>query len=234
MSTEIHMPGQYRSNNESIFVSDTAGHVSAEWIEPPGAKALLTLAHGAGAGMHHPFMVSLAQQLAINGIASLRFNFPFSEHGKRRPDAPAVAMATVAAAMAYVRARKPGMFLFLAGKSFGGRMSSQWFAQTQPANVQGLVFFGFPLHPAGKPATVRAQHLPMIQKPMLFLQGTRDALADLELMRKTVKVLPGAQLKEMAGADHSFKTGKRYLTTELAALTASWLEAQTAPLHSSY
>jgi predicted alpha/beta-hydrolase family hydrolase len=179
--------------------------VSALLDHPADAHAVLVLAHGAGAGMHHAFLAALAQGLAARGVATLRFQFPFTEQGSKRPDAPAVAQAAVRAAVSEAARLLPGLPLFAGGKSFGGRMTSQAQATEPMPGVQGLIFVGFPLHPAGKPATARAAHLQQIQVPMLFLQGTRDALADLALIRQTIDSLgPRATLHIVDGADHAF------------------------------
>src|SRR4051812_16986636 len=155
--------------------------------------------------MEHSFLESLSQALCERGIAVLRFQFPFMEQGSRRPDPPAVAQAAVRAAVREAARQLPGVPLFAGGKSFGARMSSQAQAQEPLAGVRGLVFFGFPLHGAGKPSTQRAEHLAQVRLPMLFLQGTRDALADLELVRRSVAPLAErATLHVVEGADHAF------------------------------
>jgi len=172
---------------------------------PSHPQAAVVLAHGAGAGMQHMFMASLAQGLAARDVATLRFQFPFAEHGGKRPDPPAVAQAAVRSAVAHAAQRLPGVPLFAGGKSFGGRMSSQAQAEEPLPDVRGLVFVGFPLHPASKPGLVRAAHLQQVHLPMLFLQGTRDALADLALMRRMHGTLGNhATLHVVEGADHAF------------------------------
>ncbi len=183
--------------------------VSALLLAPKRAKAVLVLAHGAGAGMQHPFMASLAEGLAARDIASLRFQFPYMEKGMKRPDMPAVAMATVSLAVAEAARRLPGLALFAGGKSFGGRMAARAQAVAPLAGVQGLVFVGFPLHPAGQPAVKRAEPLARVHVPMLFLQGTRDALADLGLLKVVLSSLGDrATLRTFADADHSFHVRK--------------------------
>lgn len=180
--------------------------VSALLQAPPGARALHVLAHGAGAGMTHSFMQAVADGLAQRGIASLRYQFPYMERGSRRTDPPALAHATVRAAVAEAARQLPDVPLFAGGKSFGGRMTSQAQADTPLPNVRGLVFLGFPLHPAGKPSTDRAAHLAQVTVPMLFLQGSRDALASLELLKPVVEGLGHrATLAVFAHADHSFR-----------------------------
>ena len=165
------------SKRIALQVSDTIGKVTAEYNVPPNATCLLTLAHGAGAGMDHSFMVSLSGSLSAAGIGSMRFNFPFAENKKGRPDTPAVAHQTIEAAIMKAHDLFPDLPLFASGKSFGGRMSSQYLATHPDAGVKGIVFYGFPLHPAGKPSIDRAEHLKEVKVPMLFLQGTKDTLA---------------------------------------------------------
>jgi uncharacterized protein len=207
-----------------LEVSDSAGKVSAEYIVPDNAAHIVTLAHGAGAGMNHSFMISLAKKLAELGVASLRFNFPFIEQKKRRPDLPAVAHKTVEAAINDVKKSYTGLPLYLSGKSFGGRMSSQYLATHGDAAVKGIIFFGFPLHPPGKPSTERAEHLKEIKVPMLFLQGTRDELATLELIEEVTSSLKNATLIKMEGADHAFKAGKQDLIPVLAKHAKDWMK----------
>lgn len=182
------------------------GSASALLDLPPAPRACYVFAHGAGAGMHHAFMAQIAAGLAQRGVAVLRFQFPFIEQGSRRPDPPAIAQATIRAAVQAAAARLPGLPLFAGGKSFGGRMTSQAQAHDPLPGVRGLVFVGFPLHPAGKPSTARADHLGDVRVPMLFLQGTRDALADAGLVREVTSSL-GAQatLEVVEGADHAFQ-----------------------------
>jgi len=195
------------------------------------AEALLVLAHGAGAGMTHPFMAAMASGLAERAIATLRYQFPYMERGSKRPDPPQLAQATVRAAAAAAARARPELPLFAGGKSFGGRMSSQAQAKMPLNGVRGLVFVGFPLHPAGKPSTDRAKHLADVKVPMLFLQGTRDALAELPLLEPTCNALgKRATLKLFADADHSFhvpaKSGRKDVDvfTELLDVTAAWMK----------
>jgi len=204
--------------NRSLMldVSESAGKVSAEYIVPENANGIVSLAHGAGAGMNHSFMVALAKALADLGIASLRFNFPFIEQKKRRPDLPAVAHKTIEAAVNHIRKSYPDLPLYLAGKSFGGRMSSQYLAAHPDPAVKGIIFFGFPLHPVGKPSIDRAEHLKDVKVPMLFLQGTRDELATLELIEQVCSSLKLATLVKLEGANHAFKAGKQDLIPVLA------------------
>ena len=179
--------------------------VSALLQAPGDARATYVFAHGAGAGMAHPFMAAMADALAARQIATLRFQFPFMEKGSKRPDVPRVAHAAVRAAVAEAASRLPGLPLYAGGKSFGARMTSQAQALAPLPQVRGLVFVGFPLHPAGKPSVTRAEHLEGVQIPMLFLQGTRDALAEPTLLRQTTEALGRrATLHTAEGADHAF------------------------------
>jgi predicted alpha/beta-hydrolase family hydrolase len=201
-------------------------------LHPPDAEAGYVFAHGAGAGMGHAFMEAIATGLAERRIATLRFQFPFMEQGSKRPDPPAVAQAAVRAAVEEAAGKLPGLPLFAGGKSFGGRMTSQAQAAKPLAGVRGLVFVGFPLHPAGKPGTERAKHLAQVELPMLFLQGTRDELADLELVRSVVTPLgERATLHVVDGADHSFhvlvRSGRNdaQVREELLDTMAAWMRA---------
>src|SRR6267154_1617754 len=199
-----------------LEVSESIGTVSAEWVAPDAAKAILALAHGAGAGMNHPFMIALANELAQLNVATLRFNFPFTEQKKKRPDFPPVAHKAIEAALTKAHELLPGGPLFAAGKSFGGRMSSQFLSKSFPDFVNGIIFFGFPLHPPGKPTLERATHLKDVKMPMLFLQGTKDELALWSLVEQVTGELPLATLYKLDGANHAFKKGKENLIPELA------------------
>ena len=193
-------------------VSDRIGRVSALLVlpPPPGARLVYVLAHGAGAGMRHPFLESVAQALAELAIATLRYQFPYMEARARRPDPPAVAELAVRAAVAEAARAAPGLPLLAGGKSFGGRMTSSAQAKEPLPGVRGLVFLGFPLHPPGRPGDQRAEHLTQVQIPMLFLQGTRDEFADLKLLRPVIERLgTRATLHLVDGADHSFHVLKR-------------------------
>jgi uncharacterized protein len=209
---------------------DETQRVSGLLIAPPGARTCYVLAHGAGAGMAHPFMASIATGLAARGIASLRYQFPYMERRAKRPDPPALAQAAVRAAAAEAARRLPGFALVAGGKSFGGRMTSQAQAVAPLAGVRGLGFLGFPLHPAGKPSDERARHLSDVRVPMLVLQGSRDALADLVLLRPVVERLgEHASLRVFDEADHSFhvpaRSGRRdaEVRTELIDALAAWI-----------
>ena len=199
---------------------------------PPGARACYVMAHGAGAGMTHAFMTNVASDLAAGGVATLRFQFPYTERGQRRPDPPEIAHAAVRAAVAEASRRLAGLPLVAGGRSFGGRMSSHAQALAPLPGVRGLVFLGFPLHPAGKPCTDRAAHLDDVRIPMLFLQGTTDELAELPLLRSVVARLGArATLELFEDADHSFhvpaRTGRRDgdIRAAIVAAIIEWIDA---------
>lgn len=226
------MPASTNEPSELSFAVADDVSVSALLQTPRDAEALLVLAHGAGAGMKHPFMAAMASGLAERSVATLRYQFPYMERGSKRPDPPQLAQATVRAAVAAAAQAQPQLPLFAGGKSFGGRMSSQAQAKTPLNGVGGLVFTGFPLHPAGKPSQDRAKHLADVKIPMLFLQGTRDALAELPLLEPVCKSLgKRATLKLFADADHSFhvpaKSGRKDadVFAELLDVTAAWIKA---------
>jgi predicted alpha/beta-hydrolase family hydrolase len=201
-------------------------------VRPDDAWALFVLAHGAGAGMRHPFLESLADALAACGVATLRYEFPYMEAGGRRIDPKPVLEARVREAV--VSAQELGLPLFAGGKSMGGRMTSQAQAREPLPGVRGIAFVGFPLHPARKPSVTRAEHLREVRVPMLFLQGTRDDLADLALLRPIVSGLPAAQLHVVEDADHSFHVRKKSGRTdaevmvELAQTFARWAKGELA------
>lgn len=207
----------------SLPVSTAIGKVSAEYNVPAGATCVLTLAHGAGAGMDHSFMVKLTESLSAAGIGTLRFNFPFAENKKGRPDTPAVAHQTIEAAIHKAQELFPALPLFVSGKSFGGRMTSQYLSTHSDARVKGIIFFGFPLHAAGKPGTERAEHLQEVKVPMLFLQGTKDTLAQWDLIEGVCTSLKKAKLVKLEGADHSFKAGKQDTMSWLVKATSEWV-----------
>jgi uncharacterized protein len=215
--------------------------VSGLFDRPGSARAVLVLAHGAGAGMEHPSIQGIATGLAQRGIATLRYQFPYMERKSRRPDPPALCHATVRAAVAKAAALAPDLSAIAGGRSFGGRMTSQAQAQTPLARVRGLVFLAFPLHPAGRPGTDRAAHLEEVGIPMLFLQGTHDELADLGLLRPVIERLGDrATLHLLEDADHSFhvpaRTGRKDSDLREEALDAlsEWLDhLTTAPRESA-
>lgn len=206
--------------------------VSALLQLPANARACFVMGHGAGAGMAHSFMTDLADALEARQIATLRYNFPYMESGSKRPDPPTLCHATVRAAVEEARKQAPGVALIAGGKSFGGRMTSQAQAAKPLPDVRGLAFVGFPLHPAKKPSTERAAHLSDVNIPMLFLQGTRDDLADLTLLEPIVQKLgSSATLKRIEAADHSFhvlaRSGRndKQVMEELANTIANWAAA---------
>jgi uncharacterized protein len=210
---------------------DDIHRVSGLLQAPHEARACYVMAHGAGAGMAHPFMGTLANELAERGIATLRYQFPYMEQGSKRPDTPKLAQATVRAAVAEASRLVPDLALFAGGKSFGGRMTSQAQAASPLSGVRGLVFLGFPLHPAGRPSDERGAHLFDVQIPMLFLQGTRDQLADLSLLQSLVgKLGARATLELYQDADHSFhvpaRSGRKdsEITADMSKALADWIE----------
>jgi predicted alpha/beta-hydrolase family hydrolase len=212
------------------MASAKAGRVSGLLRAPRGARALLVLAHGAGAGMHHHFMEDAADKLAARGVATLRYQFPYMEKGIKRPDNETLLTATVRAAVAAAREHAPGLPLFAGGKSMGGRMTSIAAANEPLEGVRGLVFFGFPLHAAGRPAAERGKHLFNIKAPMLFLQGSRDTLADMRFLEPVCKGLgQRAELFVVEGGDHSFHMLKSSGRSDEAVLdevvikAASWM-----------
>lgn len=213
-----------KTRSLSISVSESIGKVSAEVTEPSSPAAVLALAHGAGANMHHRFMKTLAEALAEHKIAVVRYNFPFTESGKGRPDPPAIAEKTVNSVVHKVHDLYPKLPLFAGGKSFGGRMTTQYVSKDPPPFLSGIILFGFPLHAPGKASTERGDHLKAIAIPLLFLQGTRDALADLKLITKVARGLKTSTLKTFEGADHSFKSGKKEFIPEIASSAAEWIE----------
>ena len=213
----------------TIAVDDTQS-VSGLLRLPDDAQACYVLAHGAGAGMNHSFMAAVADGLAERRIATLRYQFPYMERGSRRPDLPRLAHATVRAAVAEAARLCPGLPLMAGGKSFGGRMTSQAQASSPLAGVRGIAFLGFPLHPPGEPSDERGKHLAEVMLPMLFLQGTRDELADTTLVQALAGRLgERATLKMIDGADHSFhvlaRSGRNdaQVLTELLDTLAAWL-----------
>src|SRR5213595_3104180 len=218
------------SNSSMIASAELrVGEVSGLLLRPKDARLLYVLAHGAGAGMRHPFLESISQRLAEQGIATLRYQFPYMERRSRRPDPPAVAAATVRAAVAEAARIAPDLPLVAGGNSFGGRMTSTAQAEEPLPGVRGLVFLGFPLHPPGRPDDKRAEHLAHVQVPMLFLQGTRDDFAALTLLKPLIKRLgQRATLHLVEGGDHSFHVLKRSGRTdadvmgEIADAIAEW------------
>jgi uncharacterized protein len=220
------------SPQKLVIETGKATSVSALLLHPLRARACFVFAHGAGAGMTHSFMEQVATGLAERGIATLRYQFPYMEKASKRPDPPAIAHATVRAAVAEAARHCPGLPLIAGGKSFGARMTSQAQAKQPLAGVRGLAFFAFPLHPAGKPSIDRADHLGDVHVPMLFLQGTHDKLAELNLLKPVVeKLKPLAKLHLVEAADHSFhvpaRSGRndRAVMDEILDAFATWIDA---------
>jgi predicted alpha/beta-hydrolase family hydrolase len=214
-----------------FLASRSAGEVSALWMRPEGARWTLVLGHGAGAGMRHRFMEDAALALAARGIATFRYQFPYVEQGSRRIDPQPILLSTVRSAVAAARTAAPDLPLLAGGKSMGGRMTSLSASKGPLEGVKGIAFFGFPLHPSGEPGTQRAEHLAAVSIPMLFLQGTRDKLAGLDLLRPIVAGLgPRATMHVIEGADHGFDMLKRSGRTasdvleELTQTVAEWAE----------
>jgi hypothetical protein len=217
-----------------FFVLDK-DEVSALLLLPPKASCLLVMAHGAGAGMNHSFMTAMANELAAARIGTLRYQFPYMEQRRRVPDKQPVLLATVTAAVKLAAKLAPKLPLFVGGKSMGGRMTSLAASEQKLEAVRGLIFLGFPLHPPKRPSTKRAEHLNLVKQPMLFLQGTRDDLADLSLLRPICESLgPQAKLHIIEGADHSFHVLKRSgktdpeVLTELSRTVKAWTTAHSA------
>jgi predicted alpha/beta-hydrolase family hydrolase len=224
-------PGDGPRGPEELHFAVAAAsvEVSARLWRPPEARRLLVLGHGAGAGMEHPFLTSMAARLAGRAVATFRYQFPYMERGHRRPDSRRVLAATVRAAVEAARRAAPDLPLLAGGKSMGGRMTSLAASEAPLPGVGGLVFFGFPLHPPGKESSERAEHLASVNLPMLFLQGTRDKLADLARMRAVTAALGGrATLHVVEGADHGFHVLKRSGRTheevlnQMAAVVEGW------------
>lgn len=220
------------AGNQRLMIGvDSSHRVSALLERPATARAVFVFAHGAGAGMEHPSMQAVAAGLGARGIATLRYQFPYMEQGSRRPDPPPLCHATVRAAVTEAGRLAPDLPLIAGGRSFGGRMTSQAQAQSALPDVHGLVFLAFPLHPAGRPGIERAAHLEQVRIPMLFIQGTRDELADLTLLTPLVERLASrATLHLLDDADHSFhvpaRTGRKDADVRGEALDAmsQWLE----------
>jgi predicted alpha/beta-hydrolase family hydrolase len=227
--------GQAKDAQPLTIQVDAEHAVSALLLAPPDARACLVFGHGAGAGMQHLFMTAVAIELAARGVATLRYQFPYMERGSRRTDPPALCHATVRAAVVAASRELPGVRLIAGGKSFGGRMTSQAQAESPLAGVRGLAFLGFPLHPPGKPSTERAAHLAQVGIPMLFLQGTRDELADRSLLAPVIEGLGLlAEVKWFEQADHSFHVrGKgartdREMLIEVVTVLADWIASAVA------
>lgn len=222
------------SKAKPFGIETPAGRVSALLTTPDGARACYVVGHGAGVGMTHTFMADVANGLAERGIATLRYNFPYMEKGERRPDLPRIAQATVRAAVEAAARAVPDLALVAGGKSFGGRMTSQAQAADPLPGVRGIAFLGFPLHAPGQPSDARSEHLFQVKVPTLFLQGTRDKLAEMTLLEPLVKRLgTHATLRKLEGADHSFHVLKSSGRTDADVMTEAvdtltkWIERAT-------
>ena len=225
---------KFRLTEHWFEATTSSGEVSALLMQPLGADCLLVLAHGAGAGMRHAFMEALAVRLADLRIATFRYQFPYVENGRRRPDYQPILLTTVRSAVSAASAVSDGLPLFAGGKSMGGRMTSLAASKGALSTIQGIVFFGFPLHPAQKPRTERSEHLRGVGVPLLFLQGTRDKMAPLDLLEPVCRDLgQRATLHLVEGADHGFHVLKRSGRTDdevqdqLAGATRSWIDGLT-------
>jgi len=214
----------------SFSVPPQEQEVSALFVRPPGARFVYVLAHGAGAGMRHPFLENIASDLADRSIATLRYQFPYMQKGRRGPNPAPVLEATVRAAVETARSEAPDLRLVAGGKSMGGRMTSQAAAAETLPGVEGLIYLGFPLHPPGRPGSKRGDHLRAVHLPMLFVQGTRDNFAGPDLLEPLVGGLDSATLHLVEGGDHSFKVLKRSgrdereVRAELADAIAGWID----------
>ncbi len=203
---------------------DSGNVLSAECYTPDHPKTVFVFAHGAGAGMSHSFMKELSDELARHNMATLRYNFLYMEQKMKRTDFPAVAHKAVKAAIKKAQEIFPNIPLLVGGKSFGGRMTSQFLSSNSVSQVKGVVFVGFPLHPAGSPSVERAAHLQNVNLPMLFLQGTKDKLAEWNLIEKVCAELPPSKLIRLENADHSFKVPRQNLIPVLASEISQWAD----------
>jgi predicted alpha/beta-hydrolase family hydrolase len=222
----IEMSEKFTTRRLKVPVSEKLGSVTVEIYSPKKIKAVLAVGHGAGSTMDQPFLKQLCAAMASYDICTIRYNFIYSENRKKMPDRFPAASAAIRAVVGFVRQEFSRLPIFCGGKSFGGRMSSMTFAEQPDPLVKGLVFFGFPLHPSGSPSVERADHLKSLSIPLLFLQGTRDALATPALLRPIVESLDQATLIDYEGADHSFKGGKQASVAALASATAEWIHAR--------
>ncbi len=223
----------HKTKNIIFSASKSSGEVSGKLLIPSKAKFVLVFAHGAGAGMEHPFMENVSSYLADEGVATLRFNFPFTEKKKKSPDPAPILIATIKSAIDAAKKYSKGIPLFAGGKSMGGRMTSMAASKETMDGVKGIIFFGFPLHAPGKPSADRSEHLFNVNIPMLFLQGTRDKLADLELLKPVVKKIKDkAELFIVEGGDHSFhvlkSSGKNEedILIEISKKAAEWMNSK--------
>lgn len=217
----------FKTFRSAIPVSAKHGSISAEVYLPVAPTAILTLGHGAGSNMDQPFLRQLSAALAATNVATIRYNFLYSENRKKMPDRFPAAAEVIRAVIRFTREQYPAIPLFCGGKSFGGRMTSMTLADSSEPDVRGIVFFGFPLHPAGSPSVERAAHLEKLSLPMLFLQGSKDALATPELLKPIIPTLKSATIIEFDGADHSFKGGKQTNVQTLASAASAWINMHT-------
>lgn len=222
----MNHPDTIVTHTYQLPVSPDLGYVTVEIYEVAKPLAILTLGHGAGINMSHPTMKSLAMELALRGISTVRYNFPYSEKGRKMPDRQPVTTATIFALMTELHSRYPDIPLFGGGKSFGGRMTSNMQAIQQLPYLKGIVFYGFPLHPAGQPGTERADHLRQISQPLLFISGTADTLASTPLLEGVCDNLPTATLILLEGIDHSFQKSRVKTMSLLCSHTVDWLQKQ--------
>ncbi|MEP1032329.1 alpha/beta family hydrolase [Ekhidna sp.] len=192
-----------------LFLNDKLGKISIEIEEANTPEAILILAHGAGAGMHHPFMVSISSDIAAANISTIRFNFPYMEQGRKSPGSPKANIETWGLIVEHISKTYPRLPIFISGKSYGGRMASHLLAQDYPETVRGIVYFGFPLHAPGRDSKDRAAHLKMVNVPQLFIQGSNDKLANIELMNEVIETLQNADMQVIEEGDHSFNVPKR-------------------------
>ncbi|MEP0985008.1 alpha/beta family hydrolase [Ekhidna sp.] len=213
-----------------LFLNDKLGKITFEIDQVSEPEAVLIIAHGAGAGMHHPFMSNLAVRIVNEGISTIRFNFPYMEQGRKSPGSPKANIETWSMVLNHVAGIYPSLPLFLSGKSYGGRMASHLIAENSIEEVKGIIYYGFPLHAPGRDSTDRASHLTHITVPQMFIQGTKDKLANLELMKEVTSSLKDAQLEIIEEGDHSFNVPKRSGKTKdeildlLAIKSATWIK----------
>lgn len=212
-----------------LFLNDKLGKITVEIDKAAKPQAVLILAHGAGAGMNHPFMNEIARGISENDITVVRFNFPYMERGRRSPGSPKENIETWRLVVDHIQAQLPGLPIFISGKSYGGRMASHLMAEDPLPTVKGLIYFGFPLHAPGKDSKDRAVHLTKLDVPQLFLQGTNDKLANIHLIKEVLTELPKSTLMEIEGADHSFNIPKKSGKTKnevmefLTSTTVKWI-----------
>ena len=215
-----------------LFLNDKLGKITLEIDQSDTSDSIIILAHGAGAGMNHHFMQSLAAEILKNGVDVARFNFPYMEKGRRAPGSPKDAIETWRLVLEAIKSKKPNHKIYLAGKSYGGRMASHLLASHENTGVSGIIYFGFPLHAPGKDSKDRAAHLNAIASPQLFIQGTKDKLANMEMMLEVVNKLPHAEMIRIESGDHSFKVPKstgispEKMISQLASVATDWIRTK--------